>query len=305
MSGAFPRALLLSLAAWAAAARPSSAENAATVDGHLISTQQVEAAFKRTSVSRKQLTPEQEKLYRRHVLNLLIDEYLVERYLDQEQIPVDEKKVDEHVAALKKQLEGKNQSLEEFLAKVEIDEDQMRRDIGQIYRWLDLVESQATEATLRKYFAANQGAFDGSEVRASHILVKVAPNAGEAERKAARDRIAAIRAQLASGTSFADAARAHSDCPSKAEGGDLGFFPRKDVMTEPFAAAAFALPPGQVSEIVETEFGYHLIAVTDKKPGRPIVYEDVADEVKVRYATDLRTSVVARMRASADIKILR
>jgi peptidyl-prolyl cis-trans isomerase C len=67
---------------------------------------------------------------------------------------------------------------------------------------------------------------------------------------------------------FVAAAKKYSTCPSKMSGGDIGFFPRKDVVVEPFARAAFALEPFQISEPVKTEFGYHLILVTERKEAK-------------------------------------
>lgn len=90
------------------------------------------------------------------------------------------------------------------------------------------------------------------EIRASHILVKT-----EAEAVKLREKIEG-------GKSFADAAAMYSECPSGASGGDLGFFGR-GVMVKPFEDAAFGLEKGVVSQPVETQFGWHLIVVTDKK----------------------------------------
>lgn len=281
------------------------AEEGASVNGTTISAAEVEKAFQRTSVAKKELSSEEASLYRRHVLNMLIDELLVARYLDDQEVVIDEKKVDQHIAQLTKQLEAKKETLASFLAKVGVSEAKMREDISGMYRWMAFVDKQATPDTLAKYFDANRAAFDGSTVRASHILVRVAPDADEKARAIARRKIELVRAQLASGTPFSSAARAHSDCPSKDEGGDLEYFPRKGAMTESFAAVAFSLPVGQVSDVVESEFGYHLILVTDRKPGAPVNYADVAEDVKSQYASDLRAATVARLRADSDIKFLR
>lgn len=91
-----------------------------------------------------------------------------------------------------------------------------------------------------------------SEVRASHILVS---SKGEAEK---------IRQEILDGKSFEDAAKEYSSCPSSAKGGDLGYFSR-GMMVPEFEKEAFALPVGQISKPVRTQFGWHLISVTDKK----------------------------------------
>lgn len=95
--------------------------------------------------------------------------------------------------------------------------------------------------------------FYANQVKASHILL-----GRKSEAEILRQKI------LNNEISFADAAKAYSLCPSRDEGGDLGFFPR-GVMAGPFEKVAFELPVGEISQPVETRFGWHLILVTDKK----------------------------------------
>lgn len=299
------RRIRLSLTLGCAVAFPLRAEDVALVNGVAITAQDVDKAFKRTSVAERQLTDEQSKLYRKHVLDVLINECLVNQHLDSEKVVADDAKVAKHIDEIRNRLKEKGKTLESFLAEMEIDEAKMKADIRNIHRWIAYVETQANEKVLAKYFEANKSAFDGTLVRASHILVKFSPNANADEKKLSRDKIDALRNQLAQGANFADVARQYSDCPSKKEGGDLDFFPRKGVMSESFAATAYSLPVGQVGPVVETEFGYHLIVVTDKKPGKNVQFAEVADQVKAAYADDLRSALVARMRQNADLKLLR
>ena len=102
------------------------------------------------------------------------------------------------------------------------------------------------------------------QVKASHILVKVDAGADEAKKAEARKKIQEIQQKVKAGGDFEALATENSDCPSKAKGGDLGFFERGQ-MVKPFEEAAFALKPGEVSGIVETQFGYHIIKVQEKK----------------------------------------
>lgn len=89
-------------------------------------------------------------------------------------------------------------------------------------------------------------------VRASHILVDTKQEADD------------LKSRIEKGESFADLAKQYSKCPSGRSGGDLGYFERGQMVPE-FDQAAFSLPVGQVSEPVQTQFGWHLIEVTDKK----------------------------------------
>src|SRR5439155_22792280 len=90
-------------------------------------------------------------------------------------------------------------------------------------------------------------------------------------------------------------------CPSKKDGGDLNFFPRAGAMVEPFAKAAFALKPYEMTDVVVTEFGYHLILVTVRKQGAPKKFEDVKEDVRSLYAMRLREAVINQMKPKAEV----
>ncbi|MBN2643847.1 MAG: peptidylprolyl isomerase [Desulfuromonadaceae bacterium] len=111
-------------------------------------------------------------------------------------------------------------------------------------------------------------------VRASHILVK-----HDQENPAqAQSQIEALKNRIQAGENFAELARDHSACPSSAKGGDLGLF-GPGSMVKPFEEAAFALKAGEVSDVVETQFGYHLIKVTDGEQSRQLPLEEVKDQI--------------------------
>jgi parvulin-like peptidyl-prolyl isomerase len=224
--------------------------------------------------------------------------------LAEQRVKVDEKLVADHVKQIEQRLASSGRSLPDFLNRLGITEEQMRADIRNDYRWVAYVESQAKESVLRKYFEANRAAFDGSEIHVKHILVKapegVSPDLKELARRTAED----LRAKIKAGQAFEDVCK-YSECPSKEKGGELPWFPRKGVMSEPFAAAAFGLKEGELSPVVETEFGYHLIVVLEKRPGKEAKpFEEVKDEVKTWYAEDLRRAEVARLRKKADIQVM-
>ncbi|MGE5546416.1 MAG: peptidylprolyl isomerase [Solirubrobacterales bacterium] len=103
------------------------------------------------------------------------------------------------------------------------------------------------------------------QVRASHILLMYKGSMrsmADRSKDEAMVQIAALRDKVIAGADFGQLAREHSDCPSGQEGGDLGYFGRGQMVPE-FEEATFKLQPGQVSDVVETAFGYHLIQRTD------------------------------------------
>jgi peptidyl-prolyl cis-trans isomerase C len=145
-----------------------------------------------------------------------------------------------------------------------------------------------------------------ASVKASHILIGTDKLKTEEERLAARKEAESILAEVRQpGADFAALARQHSTCPSKARGGDLGFFPRQGAMVEPFAAAAFALQPGETSDIVETRFGYHIIRVTDRKEAEVIplerAQETIREELKAEKIAKVSEQHVAGLRKNARI----
>ena len=159
------------------------------------------------------------------------------------------------------------------------------------------------------YYAANPDEFIRPEsIRASHILIQVPESAGADAKRAARDRAAALREEALGGADFAALARENSDDKgSGAKGGDLGFFPRGS-MVPPFEAAAFALEPGQISEVVESRFGYHVIRLAERRAVQPLPIEQVRGRLEQvlqqRRRQEQVDSFVEARKATGKIEIL-
>lgn len=140
---------------------------------------------------------------------------------------------------------------------------------------------QVSDADLKAYYEQNQQKLAGKEERrASHILINAAKDAPSADREAAKAKASDLLAQARkSPKAFADLARKHSqDTGSASQGGDLDFFSRGS-MVKPFEDAAFALSKGQISDLVESEFGYHIIYLTDIKAAKTRSFDDMKDEL--------------------------
>jgi peptidyl-prolyl cis-trans isomerase D len=149
---------------------------------------------------------------------------------------------------------------------------------------LDAVKKDITvsEEDLRKYYTENEKRFSTPEERrASHILVKAEKSAPAAERAKARAKAEQLLAEVRkSPASFADLARKNSDDPGSAQrGGDLDFFGR-GAMVKPFEEAAFGLRQGEISGVVESDFGYHIIQVTGVRGGQKKTFEQVRAEIE-------------------------
>jgi len=138
------------------------------------------------------------------------------------------------------------------------------------------------EADLKSYYDQNVQRLSGKEERrASHILIASPKSAPEADRQKAKSRANELAVQVKkSPDSFADLARKNSQDPGSAPaGGDLDFFAR-DAMVKPFSDAAFAMKKGDISDVVESEFGYHVIKLTDIKAPKERSFEEMRPELE-------------------------
>jgi peptidyl-prolyl cis-trans isomerase C len=120
----------------------------------------------------------------------------------------------------------------------------------------------------------------GERVRASHILIPLPPKADAAAKQQAQAKATEVLAEVKSGKDFAALAKQYSQDPgSGPNGGDLGFF-QKGQMVGPFENTAFSLKPGEISELVETQFGFHIIKVTEKQASRTVPIDEVRPQIE-------------------------
>jgi peptidyl-prolyl cis-trans isomerase C len=257
---------------------------------------------------------------RKDLINHLVDNVLVDQYLSQLKIQVDPKEVESRFATIEGEATKAKSSLKEMLGRMYLTEDDLRKELLNALRWEKFLLQQATDKVLRDMFDKNPSMFDGTTMAARHILI---PNKG-AESLATIQNLrkhidAGIAAELAKLPATADAAvrekerlaatvrvfafyaEKYSTCPSSKKGGELGAFPRIGAMVEPFAKAAFALKPYQMSDPVATEFGYHIILCTEIRPGREVKFDGIRTFVQDVYGDRLREAVIAAYKPRSKI----
>lgn len=317
-------AAIVSLAGLPAFAQPPQtppAANAATVNGEPISEATLARALERIPLSRRAEA-------RTEILGYLIDNLLIDQYLRQIKLQVDPKQVETRVQQIRDDIKKSGQEFDKVMEKLHLSEAEIRAEVVADLRWEVFSSGHAAEPALRELFTREPEMFDGTQVRARHILLTPPASDPRAVEQAKAD-LKAIKAQIerqvadglaklpASADNLArererqqlldDAfsARAHekSACPSKEHGGDVSWFPRGGSMVEPFARAAFALKAYEMSDVVQTPFGYHLILAIDRKPGKSAQFEEVMEEVKEVFRSRLREEVARRLRPAARIVI--
>lgn len=228
--------------------------------------------------------PEEE--IKEQALQSLIEMELVYQDAREKKFEVKKEEVEEKFSEFRKRFK-EEKDYKDYLDREKTTEKEIKKDIekeliinkyleGNIYKDLKPV----TDEEAKKFFDENPDYFlKPEQVRASHILVSVPENSTEAQKKEARKKAEGILKELKNGANFEEVAKQKSDCPSRERGGDLGFFPRGR-MVKPFEDAAFSLKPGVLSDIVETQFGYHIILVKEHKQQEKMKFEEVKDRIK-------------------------
>jgi len=305
----------------AAAPPPTFPKDAvALVNGESVPESAVERALERVPPARR------DEVWPR-LIDHLVNNLLIEQHLKASGYKVEKKDVDKRIDEMKDELKKVNRDFDKMLKDLKVSEDELRQHIEADLRWYKYATEKATDKELKKLFDKDKESFDGSTVKARHILLSVPrdrTNEGAVEKRLLGIRAAIEKevkdglAKLAKDTSdadrekerrrlldeaFAKHAKDESDCPSKNQGGSVGPFPRSGVMVAPFAEAAFALKPCEMSGAVRTPFGYHLILVTEHKKGRDVKLDDVKDAVKEVYFDRLRESLSANLRKEAVLRV--
>ncbi len=224
--------------------------------------------------------------YGPNTLSLMIEDKIVQMEADKENIKVSKEEIDGEYDAYIENYGGE-EALKSALEQSGMTEADLRENIENYFKLEKLMEPRIkiTDEEMKTYFQENKESFDEPEqVEASHILVEDEETANEVAQK------------LAEGGDFAKLAAEYSTDTSNAEnGGELGYFKKGD-MVEEFENAAFSLEVGEISKPVKTEFGYHIIKVTDKKEAKEAVFEDVKEEIKeLIFSEKMQTEYVTWM----------
>ncbi len=165
-----------------------------------------------------------------------------------------------------------------------------------------------SEEEIKTFYNENREKLaEAPQVRASHILIGVDTAATPETKLKAKEKAEAILKELIAGKDFAEAARTNSTCPSKDQGGDLGLFAKGQMVPE-FEQAAFALKPGEMSGVVETQFGYHIIKLTEKKGGDVPKLEELKEKIaaflKGQKTQKAVFEFVTKLRKEAKVEVL-
>jgi peptidyl-prolyl cis-trans isomerase C len=267
----------------------------------------------------KQVPPQWLEQSKKQLRQQVIEQNVVETLLDEKvkesQVTVSPQDVNDQLQTLASQQNMSMEQFKDFLASYSQNVDEIKERIKKGLEYKQVFEKtwegkiEFTEEDAKKYYNENLNEFQNQlQVKASHILIK--PDTSDPEvpqelaKTKAKEKAENLLQQVKQGADFAEVAKANSSCPSAAQGGDLGYF-GKGMMVQPFEQAAFALQVGQLSDTVETNFGYHIIKVTDRKEPSMTTYEQAKDSIIQKLTTakqdELAQKYIAELKADANI----
>lgn len=276
----------------------------ATVNGENINQKDVNLMLSRFG---NQISEEQLPAVTKQILDGLITQKLIMQFIKDNKIEPAKATIDAELSKVREEIKSNpslaNQTLEQVLESHGSSIDDLKKDITISLSLEKYLGKELDDQKLKAYFEQNKAAYDETEVKASHVLVDTRTMKTDEELAQAKDKINKAKADVGAGKDFADIAKQYSDCPSKEKGGDLGFFKRKGQMVEPFAAAAFALKIGQISDPIKTNFGYHIIKVTEIKQGKDVKFDDIKQNVKQDILQEKAQVLISQLRQKAKIDI--
>lgn len=297
-------------AAPVAAPQPKGA--VARVNGVAIDAIELRRA-KKVLLRGQSLPPEQETAINKQAIEQLVSAELLYQAAAKLEIKDLGKEVDAKLAQGKARFKDE-QSFVKAIKDLEMGEKDLREYTRRDLMISHFVETEfvsktaVSETEARAFYDKNQDEFKQEEAfKASHILIGVDEKASVDDRKKALEKAEKLGKELAGGADFAALAKANSTCPSSQQGGDLGFFAKGQMVPE-FEKAVFALKPGEISPVVETKYGYHIIRFTEKKAAGTTDFKDVKANIeeflKGQKINEAIQKYLADARKTAKIEIL-
>lgn len=247
---------------------------------------------------------------RRNVIDAFVGQTVLEQEADRLGVTVTTEEVDRRLAEITQRVpEGR--TLEEILSEVGTTPAQFRADLTRDLRIRKLIDEQVhvdavTEEEIGTFYEQAKDQLATPEmVQARHILIACDAGADEGAESAAKQQAESVRQRLLDGEDFGELARAASACPSKAKGGDLGSFPRGQMVKE-FEEAAFSQKVNEIGPPIRTQFGYHIIQVTGHTEAgvRPLaeLKQDIEAYLTRNRKQQATTQYVSNLLKNAEVK---
>ena len=236
---------------------------------------------------------------RGEVVKMLVSRELIRHFLKANKIAVTNEEMKPKLAEIEAVAKKCDLTVEQVMLMKHITMDDVRDQIA-----IEKLIKQRVDDRVDEFIAKNPAAFNGTTVKASHILIKVDPTESTADQLAAKKQLEAVRADIRAGKiTFADAAKKFSQDGSANNGGELGEFMFND-MVFPFSQMAFATKVNEVSPIVQSLYGFHIILVTARTEGKEEIRADLArDQARRMLMSQLETDIFTQPANGVTVEI--
>jgi peptidyl-prolyl cis-trans isomerase C len=243
--------------------------------------------------------PKLKETIKKHAVERLISLELLNQRAEELNIQISKEEVDEKIKEVQQRVGGK-EAFEKALKVFGFTVGEFRDDVAHSLRIKKLLKKEVldkitiTDQQAQEFYKNNPQAFEIPEqVRARHIIIKVPKEASDAEKNEARKKIEEAARRIKGGEEFEKVAAELSQDSTAKKGGDLGYFTRGQMIKE-FEEAAFSLKKGQISDIVETPYGFHIIKLEDRKPPRTMPFEEAKPRI-VSFLKDKEGDMAVRL----------
>ena len=279
---------LTAMPLWAAA-KKDTGDKVAEVNGKIITRAEFDHELKpvQKQMSMGGASMDEARLaeMKQNILKNMIERELLYQESIKNGFKEDEEKVAKQIEQIKARFPDEKK-FKELLTQMDTTEETLKDQIRKQQVISDFIEAKVVskikieDADTKAYYDKNPQFFKKpGQIRASHILIKLEPEADEAKKSEAKKKINDIHKKAAAGEDFGELAKKYSEGPSNVKGGDLGLFGQGQ-MVKPFEDAAMALKIGEISNVVETRFGYHIIKLTEKVEESVIPYKDAKPRIE-------------------------
>ncbi|WP_455200228.1 peptidylprolyl isomerase [Kaarinaea lacus] len=256
--------------------------------------------------------PKRLKEYKKELLDMLINAELVWQEANKMEIKASDAEVQQVMTDVRSQfktqddfvktLQGEGYTLESYNEHI------FRMVVSRKYLdQLGMAANEINDEAIHDFYVNNPDKFHMPDMaHARHILLKTSSAMSGTEKQAVRVKLEDIQQRLKKGEEFAELAKQFSEDSSASRGGDLGYFP-KGVMVGPFEDTVFALKAGEMSDIVETQFGFHIVEVLEQRPAGAVPELQAKDQIRAYLLQQSKRNVVneeiQRLRAQSKIEI--
>ena len=246
------------------------------------------------------------------VINQLATKVLLKQFIEGQNIEVSGGEIQGELEKIEHMLRSNpnysNKSLVEILKPMGSSIGELKDEIRRTLALGKYLDNRVDEEDKISYFESNIGVFNGEKVKLSYIFIETTKLKTAAELENAKQKIEEAKKEIDNGADFAETARKYSTYFTAEKGCDMGFIPRRGSLlpkseVEELEEAAFLMEVGEISEPVKTQFGYHIIKVTDKEEGKDVKYEEVKDMVDFVYMQIKTDAILKGLSEKAEIEI--